>query len=161
MGKSTNAQKARQWLRGGTIARDNSDDELGYDDYPWEWIYAEPPSPDDTENKSKATGRTGGRKRDYAALAEEKRIVGARMGKFECRVGDTVLLKADSNEAWVGIICDFSQDEDLEGEKMATFMWFSTQREIRNKAKKRTDFLDVSMRVRVSDDSAVLTVTAE
>ncbi|KAK3298918.1 P-loop containing nucleoside triphosphate hydrolase protein [Chaetomium fimeti] len=63
------------------------------------------------------------------------------MGTFECYLGDTVLLKADgSNEAWVGIICEFQTDE--EGEKAAYFMWFSSSQEIRNPKKKRTDFLE-------------------
>jgi origin recognition complex subunit 1 len=53
-----------------------------------------------------------------------------------------VLLKADGNTAWVGIICDFIE-EDVEGEKAAKFLWFSSEREIRNKASKRTDFLPV------------------
>jgi len=64
------------------------------------------------------------------------------MGSFECRVGDCVLLKAEgNNEAWVGLICEFMEDED-EG-KVANFMWFSTEKEIRNKEKKRTDFMQV------------------
>lgn len=64
------------------------------------------------------------------------------MGSFECRVGDCVLLKAEgNNEAWVGLICEFMEDED-EG-KAANFMWFSTETEIRNKEKKRTDFMQV------------------
>ncbi|KAH6627956.1 P-loop containing nucleoside triphosphate hydrolase protein [Chaetomium tenue] len=63
------------------------------------------------------------------------------MGSFECYLGDTVLLKAEgSNEAWVGIICEFQTDE--EGEKAAYFMWFSSAQEIRNPKKKRTDFLE-------------------
>lgn len=64
------------------------------------------------------------------------------MGSFQCKIGDTVLLKAEGNEAWVGIICNFREDEEDE-EKMADFMWFSTPREIRNKIKKRTDALEV------------------
>lgn len=68
------------------------------------------------------------------------KIVGARIGQFECRVGDCVLLKADgSNEAWVALICEFVDDDD-DGEKAANFMWFSTEKEIRNKDKKRSDF---------------------
>jgi len=54
-----------------------------------------------------------------------------------------VLLKAENNEAWVGIICAFFDDEEQD-EKMANFMWFSTPREIRNKMKRRSDALDVS-----------------
>jgi len=69
-------------------------------------------------------------------------ITGARMGSFECKVGDCVLLKAEgTNEAWVGLICEFLEDED--GDMAANFMWFATEKEIRNKAKKRTDFLEV------------------
>ena len=61
-------------------------------------------------------------------------------------LGDTVLLKAEgSKEAWVGIICDFQEDEE-EGEKTANFMWFSGEKEIRNKQKKRMDALPVSFR---------------
>lgn len=64
------------------------------------------------------------------------------MGNFSCRIGDTVLLKSDTaNEAWVAIICEFIEDDD--GEKAANFMWFSTEKEVRNKAKKRQDFMAV------------------
>ncbi|KAK4039794.1 hypothetical protein C8A01DRAFT_16293 [Parachaetomium inaequale] len=114
------------------VARDDSDDELGTDDLPWEWIYAEGPA---DEEPAEETGRK--RKRPTAHRAA---IIGARMGSFECHLGDTVLLKADgSGEAWVGIICDFQADED--GDKAANFMWFSSAQEIRN-PKKRTDFLE-------------------
>ncbi|KAL3961629.1 hypothetical protein ACCO45_003152 [Purpureocillium lilacinum] len=113
------------------VARDDSDDELGIDDLPWEWIY-----------NVEAPGREG----DDAQSERKRRkvsgnkIVGARMGTFECLVGDTVLLKADgSNEAWVAIVCEFIED-DGEGEKAANFMWFSTEKEIRNRNKKRNDF---------------------
>jgi origin recognition complex subunit 1 len=65
------------------------------------------------------------------------------MGRFECHIGDCVLLKADgSNEAWVALICEFVEDED--GDKAANFMWFSSEKEIRNKEKKRMDFHWVS-----------------
>ncbi len=117
------------------INRDDSDDELGTDDYPWEWVYENDgeDAPKDTENSRK-------RKRAQA----EPEIVAARMGDFECKLGDTVLLKAEgSNEAWVGIICEFSYDEE-EDEKAARFMWFSTEKEIRNSEKKRKDFQWVS-----------------
>lgn len=118
------------------IAREDSDDELGDDDLPWEWIYeTQPPE----RNGQDANGE-GERKRRKVA---GDKIVGARTGAFECRVGDCVLLKAEgSNEAWVGIICEFVDDaEDQDGDGMAAnFMWFSTEAEIRNKEKKRTDF---------------------
>ncbi|KND90345.1 Origin recognition complex subunit 1 [Tolypocladium ophioglossoides CBS 100239] len=113
------------------VTRDDSDDELGSDDLPWQWIYnAESPehNGDDSQSERKRRKVSG------------SKIVGARMGSFECRVGDCVLLTADgSNEAWVAIICEFIED-DGEGDKAANFMWFSTEKEIRNKDKKRNDF---------------------
>ena len=58
-------------------------------------------------------------------------------------VGDSVLLKAEgTREAWIGLICAFVE-EDEAGEKAADFMWFSTEREVWNKQKKRTDALPV------------------
>ena len=115
---NTKAERAKQYLRAGGVAREDSDDELGLEDFPWEWIYSEEP-----ELKARDTPE----------------IVGARMGNFQCMVGDCVLLKAEGNgEAWIGLICNFEEDEE-EDEKVANFMWFSTEREIRNKQKKRTD----------------------
>lgn len=117
---STKAERARQFLREGGVIREDSDDELGQDDHPWEWIYSEEPV-------KKAKGGPA--------------IIGARMGDFHCMVGDCVLLKAEGNgEAWIGMICNFEEDEE-EDQKVANFMWFSTEREIRNKQKKRTDAL--------------------
>lgn len=118
------------------VTREDSDDELGTDDYPWEWIYETEVAEPEPEPVTK-TGRK--RKRP---TAKEDHIVGARMGNFECYLGDITLLKAEgSNEAWVGIICEFQADEH--GEKAAKFMWFSSATEIRN-PKKRTDFLEVN-----------------
>ncbi|KAL8929799.1 MAG: hypothetical protein Q9208_000943 [Pyrenodesmia sp. 3 TL-2023] len=112
------AERARQYLHGGGILREDSDDELGLEDYPWEWIYSSGTDNDD---------------------AEPGQIVGACMGGFRCAIGDCCLLKAEgTNEAWVGIICAFEEDED-DGEKGANFMWFSTDKEIRNKQKKSAD----------------------
>ncbi|OLN92870.1 Origin recognition complex subunit 1 [Colletotrichum chlorophyti] len=118
------------------VTRDDSDDELGVDDLPWEWIYdaSEPEATSQTAEDAHSP-----RKRKNISLNEPK-IVGARIGGFQCHIGDCVLLKADgSNEAWVAIICEFLEDED--GEKAANFMWFSTEKEIRNKERKRSDFL--------------------
>ena len=120
--QSEKAQRAKRYLSGGGVARDDSDDELGLEDHPWKWIYGP------------ELGANG-----------EKPITGARMGQFQCNVGDAVLLKAeDANEAWIGLICEFREDEEEDG-KVANFMWFSTEREIRNKEKKRIDFLHVSL----------------
>ena len=121
---NSKAERAKQYLTVGGVAREDSDDELGFDDHPWEWIYATSPAKlsDDDD--------------------DEREIVGARMGEFRCMVGDCVLLKAEgTNEAWIGLICAFEDDD--EGDKAANFMWFSTEREIRNKQKKRTDALPV------------------
>lgn len=119
------------------IAREDSDDELGVDDHPWEWIHA------DVREASPAG--TPSRKRKRSMVDDEPRIIGARMGSFVCRAGDIVLLKAETTgEAWVAIIRDFLEDED--GEMAADFLWFSSEKEIRNKHKKRTDFLWVSSR---------------
>jgi origin recognition complex subunit 1 len=135
--KRTRLEQARQFLSGGAVPRDDSDDELGYEDFPWEWIYAES---GETQTAQDETPR----KRKAAPAASHQRIVGARMGNFVCKQGDAVLLKAEGNQAWVGLICDFFEDEE-EGEKMAKFMWFSSEKEIRNKSTKRTDFLPVCM----------------
>ncbi|KAG5988286.1 hypothetical protein E4U54_004704, partial [Claviceps lovelessii] len=123
--------EARQRRPVPGVSRGDSDDELGSDDLPWEWIY-------DVENPERASdGTQNDRKRRKVT---SNKIAGARIGSFECRVGDTVLLKAEgSNEAWVAIICEFIDDEG-EGEKAANFMWFSTEKEIRNKERKRSDF---------------------
>lgn len=116
------AARARQYLHAGGVLREDSDDELGYDDLPWEWIYRE-----ETDNED-----------------GKDQPVGARMGDFQCAIGDCCLLKAEgTNEAWVGITCGFEEDED--GKKVANFMWFSTEKEIRNKQKKRTDVLPVRL----------------
>ena len=101
---------------GTGVTREDSDDELGLVDYPWEWI--------------KSGEEHNG-----------KRIIGARMGGFKCMLGECMLLKAEgSQEAWVGLICNFRDDL---GEKAANIMWFSSEREIRNKQKKRKDTLPV------------------
>jgi origin recognition complex subunit 1 len=137
--KRSRVEKARHFLTGGAVFREDSDDELGYEDHPWEWIYDDAGA--DDAPKENATPR----KRKAAPASLGRRIVGARMGRFRCKVGDAVLLKAEGNQAWVGIICDFHEDAE-DDEKMAKFMWFSSEKEIRNKNKKRTDFLPVRLR---------------
>ena len=122
--KTSNVAKAkiaRKFLTAGGVTREDSDDELGTEDHPWQWIYS-----NSQDNGS----------RD---------IVGARMGNFHCARGDCVLLKAESNEAWVGLITDFEVGEN--GNKSANFMWFSTPKEIsrtrRNKQLLKSDALSV------------------
>ncbi|TLD14895.1 hypothetical protein PspLS_10865 [Pyricularia sp. CBS 133598] len=138
------------------ISREDSDDELGDEDLPWEWIYdADGLQKRQQEDAADADDGTTPRKRKRTQQScSGPRIVGARMGNFECRIGDTVLLKAEggSNEAWVGIICEFVEEDGDDGEKAAHFLWFSTEREIRNKEKKRTDFLPNELYVSPSWD---------
>ena len=117
---TSRARRARQILAGAGINREDSDDELGVEDLSWDWIYA--------------AGTAKG----------QSQIVGAKFGSFKCMIGDCVLLKADGyKEAWVAIICEFLEDETCEAEKSANFMWFSSDKEIRNREKKRTDALKV------------------
>ncbi|KAM5370686.1 hypothetical protein ACJZ2D_008400 [Fusarium nematophilum] len=129
MAPNTSTAKSRRQLPGE--ARGDSDDELANDELPWEWIYNSTPTAersDEPQNDRKRRKVTG------------DRIVGARAGQFECGIGDIVMLKADgSNEAWVALICEFVED-DGEGEKAANFMWFSSEKEIRNRDKKRSDY---------------------
>lgn len=174
--RQSKAQRARQCLSGGAVAREDSDDELGLEDHPWEWIYeddgvdkADGTSAGDDDGQSsngegdaaaallaRASG-PGRRRKLKQAPGPKRNIIGARMGNFECRVGECVLLKAEgTNEAWVGIIVEFSEDEN---EKSANFMWFATDKEIRNKEKKRTDALKVLYQAQVSVISICLTLT--
>lgn len=145
----TKVERAKQYLRGGGVARDDSDDELGIEDHPWEWIYgsehaddddhdAEPPDPGHVFSPSASRARAA------TDRPGPRRIVGARMGNFSCKVGDAVLLKADGNEAWVGLIGDLFEDDET-GDKCANFMWFSTPNEVRNRAKRRTDAVEVGV----------------
>ena len=136
----------------GAVQREDSDDELGLDDHPWEWIYEKALYAPSNVTKRSASASVDGevdpstpskRKRKAEVLTANAgpTIIGARMGNFECQLGDCCLLKAEgTSEAWVGLICEFVEDEES-GEKQANFMWFSTAREIRNKQKRRTDAL--------------------
>ncbi|KAI5864978.1 P-loop containing nucleoside triphosphate hydrolase protein [Durotheca rogersii] len=115
----------------------DSDDELGVEDHPWTWIY----------RSASLSGPTSTGNRDA-----QLDIIGARKDNFECYVGDCVLLKAEgSNEAWVAIVTEFLEaDED--GDKAANFLWFSTEKEIRNNDRKRTDFLPNELYITPSSD---------
>ncbi|KAK4547296.1 hypothetical protein LTR36_000951 [Oleoguttula mirabilis] len=146
--KRTKLEEARHYLSGGGVLREDSDDELGDDDLPWEWIYDEKSKDGDSA---------------------QRRVVGARMGTFQCHVGDIVLLKAPvSNEAWVAIIYDFVEGEseddggDVVTEKKASMMWFSSEKEITNKKKKRTDFLPNELYITTNfDENALSTINGK
>lgn len=103
--KRTKIEKARQWLHGGGVVREDSDDELGLEDHPWEWIYQEEEhnGPDQEPGKQDGPSKKRARIASSPSPSTGKRIIGARMGSFCCRIGDTVMLKAQDNEAWVGI----------------------------------------------------------
>ncbi|KAK4211413.1 P-loop containing nucleoside triphosphate hydrolase protein [Rhypophila decipiens] len=139
------------------VTREDSDDELGTNDYPWEWIYDREKNTDPDSETVDENGPAS-RKRKRAALQalQQPTIVGARMGEFECYLGEIMLLKAEgSHEAWVGIITEFLDDE--EGDKAATFMWFSSEREIRNSEKKRKDFVEHELYITANTDINPLT----
>jgi len=106
-------------------------------EWDWEWLYADDAVAQD-EPRDGESRRSSKRRRK--AMTET--IVGARLGQFECYQGDCVILRSEgSAPAWLAIIDKFIDGED--GEKTANFVWFSNEKEIRNKAKKRTDFLQV------------------
>lgn len=147
---STKAQQlAKLWLTKGGISHEDSDDELGCEDLPWEWIYDTPPSASLLETLN---GDTSGKKKVSAPVLTPKRIIGARMGTFECRIGQTVLLKSpEAGKDWAGIICEFlEEDEDNDelseettsGVKAANIMWFASPDEfLSTRKKKRPDAL--------------------
>lgn len=134
--KTTSISRARKLLRG--VVREDSDDELGDEDIPWEWVYSAEPDSFDQVGRDEINGK-------------KREIVAARMGTaFGVSIGDCVFIKGEGlqGEAYVGMICEF-QEERRRGEEgggaemMANIMWFSTEFEVKNKEKKRMDFLPV------------------
>ena len=136
--KKSNIGKTRKLLKG--VIREDSDDELGDEDLPWEWIYD---SIEDGDACDRGPPPTTPSKRQRAQhRPKSRRIIGARIGhRFDCRIGDCLLVKGEglSEEAYVGMACEFT-DED--GEMECNVMWFSTEVEIKNK-NKRMDYLPV------------------
>lgn len=123
--RADKAERARKLLAGATLRREDSDDELGTDEHPWEWIYEtnEKKTQDDDEDESadeEKAAMTPRKRKARNAVRSQGAIIGAKMGTFKCKVGDTVLLKAEGqNQSWVGIIHQFLEDED--GDKSANF----------------------------------------
>jgi origin recognition complex subunit 1 len=143
-------ERARQWLTKGGMIREDSDDELGYYDHPWEWIYeADSEHDEGNESDSSQNKQPAKPRRRRLPKAPVKRpqgvIVGARMGSFECRLGQVVLLRSpEAGKDWAGIICEFLEEEDEEGElvKSANIMWLASADEfLSTKNKKRPDAL--------------------
>lgn len=135
--KKCNINHARKLLRG--VTREDSDDELGHEDLPWEWIYSpEVPNEQDCDSPTD----TPSKKRKSQRGAKTQKIIGAKMGdRFECHVGDCLLIKGEglNGEAYVGMACEFNEED---GEMGCNVMWFSTEFEIKSK-NKRTDYLPV------------------
>ena len=135
--------RSKKWSTKGALSRDDSDDELGYDDLPWQWIY------DDERSEEPEEQRTPSKKRKASAMSDSTRrkatIIGAHMGNFSVKIGDSVLLKSpEQGKDWVGLICAFSEsDEDGEEEMCAHIQWFASPEELAfgKRSKKRPDVL--------------------
>lgn len=141
-----NAQeRAQQWMTKGGLVREDSDDELGEEDHPWEWIYEK--DLDEPKNEEDAEATPSRRRSARPAAKRRPKIIGARMNTFECRLGQVVLLKSpEPGKDWVGIITQFTEEEDEDGEeemvKSANIMWFASPDEFMStKNKRRTDAL--------------------
>lgn len=148
------ADIARRYLIGTDPDQDESEDELSREDTTWEWIYGNI----DKSEVLEAEKENDRPMRDCTkSIGEEKAtrrsIVGARNGGFECFVGDILRLKADRNESWIALLVEFV-DDDNEDEKCANFLWFSSPKDIRNKAKRRNDALPVRLSLIISNGTS-------
>ncbi|KAL1885592.1 Origin recognition complex, subunit 1 [Paecilomyces lecythidis] len=144
-------ERGHEWLTKGGVVHDDSDDELGLEDHPWEWIYEsedkqdvdqDTPDPLQDEPDSKPRRRRSSR----PAARKARKIVAARMGSFECKLGQIVLLKSpEAGKDWVGIISEFLEEENEDtGEpvKSANIMWFASPDEfLSTRNKRRADAL--------------------
>lgn len=135
-------KRAQQWMTKGALVREDSDDELGVEDHPWDWIYDT--TKEDAEDASPDKSR---RRRSSRPARKRPAIVGARMGTFECKLGEVVLLKSpEPGKDWVGIITEFVEEEDENEEdemiRAANIMWFASPDEfLSTRNKRRTDAL--------------------
>lgn len=111
-----------------SISQQTSDENPSCDGSAWTWVY---------DNTRGTSNEISSHKK--SRQIPRRRIIGAIMGQLEYWLGDTVLLNTEnSNDIWVAIIHEFVNNRD--NEMAANFMWFSSEKEIRNKAKKRYDF---------------------
>jgi len=134
-------QEARSLLAGGAPQSGHALDLPDIHDE-WEWLYEDVLEADYSQNVESPSSSRKRKAADAFDSETKKRIVGAQSGSFVIRIGDAIRLKADRNETWVALIQGFVEDE-AEEDKMATFMWFTSGKEIRNKAKRRNDQLHV------------------
>ncbi|KAI1180561.1 ATPase [Nemania sp. FL0916] len=130
--------------RRSAASRNIQDDDDGLSKE-WEWIYEAVPS------------QSGRPRREGTS-----RIVGARNGGFECRVGDCVLLRAEgATQDWAAIVNEFVE-YDEEGDMAADFLWFSPEDEIRKGPRKRTDFLPNELYITsTSDINPLVSITGK
>ncbi|KAE8152801.1 putative origin recognition complex subunit Orc1 [Aspergillus avenaceus] len=140
--------QAQQWMTKGGLVREDSDDELGDEDLPWEWIYdgnQDEIKEDTVRDGPEDTPRSIRKRSTRPPAKRRQKIIGARMGSFECKLGQVVLLKSpEPGKDWVGIITEFVEEEDDEDEviKSANIMWFASPDEFMStRNKRRTDAL--------------------
>ena len=142
-------ERAQQWMTKGGLIRDDSDDELGVEDHPWIWIYEEDRGSGTSKgaDSEESTARRDNPSRT-TPFRRRRRIIGARMGNFECRLGQVVLLRSpEPGKDWAGIITEFlldDEEEDERGEpvKSANIMWLASPDEfMATKNKRRPDAL--------------------
>ncbi|KAJ5741242.1 ATPase AAA-type core [Penicillium manginii] len=142
--RSATRKRTQKWMTKGALIRDDSDDELGDEDHPWDWIFDAEPEVNGEQEVKNASPTKSNRRRSSRPAQKKRTIIGAKMGSFECRLGQIVLLKSpEAGKDWVGIITEFVEedDEEQEGEviKNANIMWFAGPDEFLNK--QRTDAL--------------------
>jgi origin recognition complex subunit 1 len=139
-------RNSQQWMTRGALVRDDSDDELGDEDLPWDWIYEteEAEVKDEPEATNGSPTKSARRRRFSRPARKQRTIVGARMGTFECRLGQVVLLKSpEAGKDWAGIITEFVEEEDDDEEeeggvlKCANIMWFASPDEFMSTRNKR------------------------
>jgi hypothetical protein len=132
--KQKQAQKsalAKKILDAALEESDQEDEEESH----WEWIYETTLS-----NGKITTTKDRSKSQDGERIGFRKRDDG-----FEYRIGDCVMLTAPGNSSdWVGMIKGFT-GKDSDGDELAEFVWFSDEKEIHHKTKKRNDFLPVSL----------------
>lgn len=145
--KSEALKRAEQWMTKGGIIRDDSDDELGKEDLPWEWIFdVDIDDASESKNTPEPFRETPKASRRRSSRQPQRKIIGARMGSFECKLGEAILLKSpEPGKDWVGIITQFREEEDDEEDepiKSANIMWFASPDEfISTRNKRRNDAL--------------------
>lgn len=140
-------KRSQKWMTKGALVREDSDDELGDEDHPWDWIFDAEPEVNGDSEVNNASPTKSNRRRSSRPAQKKRTIIGAKMGSFECRLGQIVLLKSpEAGKDWVGIITEFVEedDEEQEGEVMknANIMWFAGPDEfLSTRNKQRTDAL--------------------